>query len=182
VTDIETAKQPRAGLRLGVILLVLSAVVVGAWLILRDDDETAGAGPKAMSVEELQELAGSRERPVYWAGPQSGLQYEVTETSDGAVYVRYLPEGAQLGDPRPSYLTIATYPLDNGYARVVAASKRRGTTEERLQNGGLAVISSERPSSVYLAYPRGKYQVEVYHPEPRRARDLVLSGSVQPVR
>jgi hypothetical protein len=96
--------------------------------------------------------------------------------------VRYLPSDAEVGDPKPSYLTIATYPLENGYARVVAASKRRGAESEELQNGGLALVNPDRPSSVYLAYPRGKYQVEVYDPSPDRARDLVFSGAVQPIR
>ena len=183
MTDTETPKLSSGAVRLGAILIVVVAVVVGAWLVLRDDDDDSGpAGAKTLSVEELQELADSRDRPTFWAGPQSGLKYEVTETSDGAVYVRYLPEGADVGDPRPGYLTVATYPLDNGYERVVAASRRDDTETERLPNGGLAVTSSARPSSVYLAHRGEKYQVEVYHPSPDRARDLVVSGAVQPVR
>jgi hypothetical protein len=183
MTDTERPKLSRAAVRIGAAVLIGIAIVVAAWLILRDDDnETNGGGARALSVEELQDVADSRDRPMFWAGPQSGLTYEVTETSDGAVYVRYLPEGARVGDPRPGYLTVATYPLDNGYARVVAASKRDDTDSERLPNGGLAVMSSARPSSVYLAHRGQKYQVEVYHPSPERARDLVLSGAVQPVR
>lgn len=183
MTDTETPKLSRGTLRLGAIVLIGLVIVVAAVLILRDgDDETEPAGAKTLSVEELQELADSRDLPTFWAGPQSGLKYEVTETSDGAVYVRYLPEDAQVGDPRPGYLTVATYPLDNGYARVVQASRRDDTETERLPNGGLAVISSARPSSVYLGHRGEKYQVEVYHPSPERARELVLSGAVQPVR
>ena len=53
---------------------------------------------------------------------------------------------AEIGDPKPGYLTVATYPLDNGYARVVAASKREGAESEKLQNGGLALVNPERPS------------------------------------
>jgi hypothetical protein len=169
--------------RLGAIVAVVLGVVLLAWLVLRDDDDNGDAGAaKAVSVEELQDLAGSRDRPVFWAGPRSGSTYEVTETPDGAVYVRYLSDDADVGDPRPSYLTVATYPIENGYARVVAASRNEGADAERLPNGGLAVVDSRRPSSVYLAYRGGKYQVEVYHPSPTRARELVLSGAVQPVR
>jgi hypothetical protein len=184
VTATEKRRLPGGSLRLWAIALLGLVIVVGAWLVLKDDDddEPARAGAKALSVEELQDLAGSRELPMFWAGPQSGLRYEVTETSDGAVYVRYLPEGTEVGDPRPGYLTVATYPLENGYENVVAASRRDDTESERLPNGGLAVISSARPSSVYLAHRGEKYQVEVYHPSPERARDLVLSGAVQPVR
>ena len=184
MTDTQTPMTTSRGLVFGVIaVVVLAAVVLGAWLVLRDDDdETGSAGAKTLSVEELQELADERDRPMFWAGPQSGAKYEVTESSDGAVYIRYLPEGAQVGDPRPGYLTVATYPLDDGYARVVEASEREDTDSERLPNRGLAVISEVRPSSVYLAHRGEEYQVEVYHPSPARARDLVLSGAVQPVR
>jgi hypothetical protein len=183
MTDTETPKLSRGTLLLGAILVVVLAIAIGGWLVLRDDDdETGPAGAQALSVEDVQELADSRDLPMFWAGPLSGLKYEVTETSDGAVYVRYLPEDAEVGDPRPGYLTVATYPLDNGYERVVAASRRDDSESERLPNGGLAVISSARPSSVYLAHRGEKYQVEVYHPSPDRARDLVLSGAVQPVR
>jgi hypothetical protein len=168
---------------LAAIAVVVLVVGVAAWLLLDDgDDGEQTAGARAVSVEELQEMSGGRDTPVFWAGPRSGTKYEFTETKDGSVYVRYLSRNAEPGDPKPSYLTVATYPLDNGYARVVAASKRKGAETEKLQNGGLALINPERPSSVYLAYPRGKYQVEVYDPSPDRARDLVFSGAVQPVR
>jgi hypothetical protein len=183
MTDTETPKTAGRGLLLGVIAVVVLAVAVGAFLLLGDDDDDGGAGgAKTLSVEELQDLAAERDRPTFWAGPQSGLQYEVTETGDGAVYIRYLPEDAEVGDPRPGYLTVATYPLDNGYDRVAAASRRDDTEAERLDDGGLAVINETRPSSVYLAHRDGKYQVEVYHPSPERARELVVSGAVQPVR
>jgi hypothetical protein len=183
MTETETPKLSRRTLGLGAIVVVVLAAVIAAWLLLSDDDDATGeTGAKTLSVEELQELADSRDLPTFWAGPQSGLKYEVTETSDGAVYVRYLPEDAEVGDPRPGYLTVATYPLDNGYERVVAASRRDDSESERLPNGGLAVINSARPSSVYLGHRGEEYQVEVYHPSPDRARDLVVSGAVQPVR
>jgi len=168
---------------LAAIVVVVLVVGVVAWLLLDDDgDSEQAAGARAVSVEELQDLAGGRDTPIFWAGPRSGSKYEFTETKDGSVYVRYLARNAEVGDPKPSYLTVATYPLDNGYARVQAASKRKGAESEELQNGGLALVNRDRPSSVYLAYPRGKYQVEVYDPSPDRARDLVFSGAVQPVR
>jgi hypothetical protein len=184
MTEPAAAKLDRIRpMTIGIILAVGLIVGLVGWLLLSGGDGSeSSASAKAVSIEELQELAGGRDTPVFWAGPQSGTKYEYTETKDGAAFVRYLPDDAEVGDPKPSYLTVATYPLDNGYARVVAASKREGAESEKLQNGGLALVNPERPSSVYLAYPRGKYQVEVYDPSPDRARDLVFSGAVQPVR
>lgn len=174
-----------ANLRIGAIVAVVLGLGLLAWILLGGDDDNGESGATAarvVSIEELQELAGSRDRPVFWAGAQSGVKYEFTETSDGSTYVRYLAEDADVGDPRPNYLTVATYPLDNGYARLIAESRREGTETERLQNGGRALVRRDRPSSVYVAYPRGKYQVEVYDPSPRRAREMVQSGAIQPVR
>jgi hypothetical protein len=96
--------------------------------------------------------------------------------------VRYLPEEAEVGDPSPDFLTVATYLLENGYARVLAAAEEQGAESRELPNGGLALVDADRPSSVYLAYRGEPYQVEVYHPSADRALDLVTSGAVQPIR
>jgi hypothetical protein len=76
---------------------------------------------------------------------------------------------------------VATYALANGYQRVRAAAARPGAKVRRLTGGGLMVVNPRRPSSVYLGYPGGRYQVEVYDPSPKRAQDLVVSGRVAPV-
>jgi hypothetical protein len=172
------------GVRLGAIVAVLIGAALLAWLVIGgDDDGDAPGAPEAVSVEDLRERASSNDDlPVYWAGPQPGTTYEFTETSDGSVYVRYLPEDAEIGDPSPDFLTVATYPLENGYARVLAAAEEEGAETEELPNGGLALVDADRPSSVYVAYEGEPYQVEVYDPSPDRALDLVTSGAVQPVR
>jgi hypothetical protein len=172
------------GVRLGAVVAMLIGVALLAWLVLGGGDDDGGQAnePQAVSVEDLQEEAGSSQLPVFWAGPQAGTTYEFTETSDGSVYVRYLPEDAEIGDPSPDFLTVATYPLENGYARVLAAAEEEGAETEELPNGGLALVDADRPSSVYLAYEGEPYQVEVYDPSPDRALELVTSGAVQPVR
>jgi hypothetical protein len=171
------------GLRLGAIVAVIIGVALLAWLVLGGDDDGGGSNePQEVSVEDLQEEAGSADLPIYWAGPQAGTTYEFTETDDGSVYVRYLPEDAEIGDPSPDFLTVATYPIENGYARVLAAAEQKGAETEELPNGGLALSDPARPSSAYLAYEGEPYQVEVYDPSPDRALDLVVSGAVQPVR
>jgi hypothetical protein len=171
------------GVRLGAVVAVVIGIALLAWLVLGGDDDGGQANePQAVSVEDLQDQAGSSQIPVFWAGPQSGTTYEFTETSDGSVYVRYLPEDAEIGDPSPDFLTVATYPLENGYARVLAAAEEEGAETEELPNGGLALVDADRPSSVYVAYEGEPYQVEVYDPSPDRALDLVTGGAVQPVR
>lgn len=173
-------------LRLGALLaLGLAAFCIG-WLAMnRGGDEapvTAGGGASSASESELRSFAGSVDHPVYWAGPKDGHTYELTRTTDGRVYVRYLPEGADVGDPRSEFLTIGTYPRASAFADLKRAAKADDAVSLKLERGGLAVFSEGRPTSVYFGYPKERFQVEVYHPSSNEARRLALTGQVVPVR
>jgi hypothetical protein len=135
--------------------------------------------PRAVSAAELQAIA-STIGPIYWAGPR-GKVYEVTRTWEGRVYVRYLRRPADLGSPRADLLTVATYPDKDAFGDIQAASRRPGSVSIQLANGGIAVYDRSRPTSVYLAYPGAKEQIEVFDPAPNRARLLVQAGRIQPV-
>jgi hypothetical protein len=169
--------------RLGAVLAVAAAVAVMAWIVVRDDggEESSTGAPVAASVEDLRELSGTLGHPVYWAGEREGTTYELTRAENGNVFIRYLPEGTELDDERPMFLTVGTYPYPNAYAAVRSASRTRGAFVRRVAGGGLAVSRRNLPRSVYLAYPRSNLLLEVYDPSPQRARRLVLSGQVRPV-
>jgi hypothetical protein len=117
--------------------------------------------------------------PLYWAGRQPDVSYELTQTPDGRVYVRYLPSGAQVGSAQP-YLTIGTYPVANAYATTRAASQKPGSVVIEIP-GGVAFYSRRRPTSVYIAYPGVNEQVEVYDPSPARAHDVVAQHQIRAV-
>jgi hypothetical protein len=51
-----------------------------------------------------------------------------------------------------------------------------------VSGGGLAVYSRTQPNSVYVAFPRGNVQIEVYDPSAPRARRLARGGQVRPTR
>lgn len=175
---------PTAYVRLGALLaLGLAAFFVG-WLVMNrgDDSPPAASGATAKSEGELRSFASSVAHPVYWAGPKDNFTYEVTRTADGRVYVRYLPEGTAVGDPRARFLTVGTYPRKGAWAELKRASRANGAVSLKLERGGLAVFSDARPTSVYFGYPDAKYQVEVFHPSATEARRLALSGQVVPVR
>jgi hypothetical protein len=161
---------------LGLVLAVFGALRLlggGGGLTLED------GVPTEASVPDLQGLA-SPERPVYWIGPPASGRLEVTKTSRDAVYVRYLPAGVELGDRRPRYTTIATYTSANAYSELLGSQRSKGMKSERVPGGGLAVWRTSPGTSVYVAYPRVKYLVEVFDPSAVRARALAL-GSLQPV-
>jgi hypothetical protein len=138
-----------------------------------------GSGPVAASAASLRSLASKLGHPIYWAGPKRGFTYELTRTTNGRVYVRYLPAGVKPGDPRPLYLTIATYPFPGAYAAVAKTAKGQATV--KIPHGGIAVVDRAYPKSIHLAFPGSGYQIEVYDPSPRTTRRIVASGAVTPV-
>lgn len=172
--------------RLGALIAVgLAAFLIGWMAMNRGGDDAPpapGSGASAASESELKAFADSATHPVYWAGPKEGHTYELTQTTNGFVYVRYLPEGTEVGDPRSRFLTIGTYPRRGAFAELQRAAKAKGSVSVKIGEGGLAVFSEARPTSVYVGYPDAKYQVEVFHPSPDEARRLALSGQVVSVQ
>jgi hypothetical protein len=170
--------------RLGAVVAVALAVGFGAWLIARDggdDSKTERAEPVATTVADLQRLDEQSGHPVYWVGPQPGTKYEVTRTSNGNVYIRYLTQAAAIGDERPNYLTVGSYPFKGAYATLRQSARQEGTKSGRLPNGGIYIVSRERPNSVYAAYRGTDLQIEVFSPSASQARQLVASGEIRPV-
>jgi hypothetical protein len=139
-----------------------------------------GPGPAAVSEAQLKEVAAKTDHKVYWAGAESGA-YELTRTTDGRIYVRYLPAAARVGDPSAKYLTVGTYPAKNAFRSIERAAHRPGAVSVKLADNGLLVFNASAPKSVYFGYPGANYQVEVYDPSPAQARTLVLNGTVKPI-
>src|SRR5262249_5784573 len=138
----------------------------------------AEAKPVAASVGTLSSLSNSVGHPVYWVGKKNGYTYELTRTSGGQIYIRYLPPGVRVGSPS-TYLTIATYPFPGALAALQAVAKQKGNESIKLAGGGLAVLDPNHPKSIHLAYPGSDVQVEVYDPSAAAARQLVSSGQVE---
>jgi dolichyl-phosphate-mannose-protein mannosyltransferase len=147
-------------------------------LFRRTEPPTIPTGPALASLADLRRLSDELGHPVYWAGPMPGFRYEVRRTSDGKVYIRYLPSGVAVGEPRSSFLTVATYPFPGAYSAVRAIAQR--DRSQRLHPPGrvVAVVNASYPNSVHVAFPDVEYQVEVYDPSPARARQVVARGQV----
>ena len=140
----------------------------------------AGGGARAVTADELKAIAEKVGHPVFWLGPKAGTTYELTQT-DGRIYIRYLPTGVKVGDPRSGFTTVGTYEVENAYKALVATSDDPGASSRKVGFGGLAVTNTARPTSVYLGYPRLKLQIEIYDPSPSQALRLVTTGRVKPV-
>jgi hypothetical protein len=169
-----------------VALLVTVLILFAVLLLLRGH----GAGkttlppigtPAAVSESQLKALASQSNHAIYWAGPKSGA-YELTRTTDGRTYIRYLPSADKVGDRSPNYLTVGTYPTKRAFSAIKSAAARQGGVSANIDHGGLLVFNSSTPKSVYFSYPKSGSQVEVYDPSPLQARALVLGGSIKPIR
>jgi hypothetical protein len=176
------------GVRVGAVLAVAAVAGFLVWLfVIRSDDNggsvnvKAGSGPALVSEGDISALADKLGEPIYWAGTQPGTKLELTDTSDGRVYVRYLTGNASVGDPKPAFLTVGTYPFKGAFDALGKAAQKPGAIVDHASNGGLVVTNRNQPTSVYLAYPDQNFQVEVYDPDPKRALSLVTSGAVTPV-
>jgi hypothetical protein len=192
-------RNRQAPIRIGAVVALALAVGFVIWLLVRGNDNSSSttakpstatptkpaAKPretvKAASVQTLRALAKAAGHPIYWAGPQTKVRYELTQVTDGRIYIRYLPKGVPIGDRRAPYLTVGTYPVKDAYKAVRTAAKESGAVTFHTKRGGLAIYNPSAATSVYLAYPGSKYQVEVFDPNPSQARQLVRSGTVRPI-
>lgn len=170
---------------LTILLLVLSAAliaVVVVWLVHDDSSSPKAGEPEAASASQLSEFAAEHGEPIYWLGARQNAGYELTDTKSGRVYIRYLTDGAEAGDERADFITVATYPGDDGIATLrKAAREEDGAKLAKTDDGAVLLIDPSSPDNAHLAYPGANLQVEVYSPVPGEALRLAVRGEVQPV-
>jgi len=169
--------------RAGTVVAIALVAFVATWLA------TSGGGGKPrqpaahasiVSAADLRTLSGTLRQQIYWAGPQPGTSYELTQASGGRIYVRYLPAGVHAGSTE-ALPTVGTYPLKGALAVTRRAAQSRDAVRIPVGGGGIAFYSRSSPSNVYLAFPRSSYQIEVFDPSPTRAHELVASGRIATV-
>jgi hypothetical protein len=198
-TSVWRARAREGPIRIGAVVALALAIAFVVWLAVRGNEGStpkpaaspaspaqpkAAAkpvrtfGPVAASVAKLRVIA--RARPVYWAGPKPAARYELTQTTNGRVYIRYLPRGIRVGS-RKNVRFVGTYALPGAYKALRKAAKAAGDVTFKAPRGGLAIYSKTGPTNVYLAFPGSNYQIEVYDPNPSRARQLVKSGAIRPI-
>lgn len=167
--------------RLRLILAAALSVGLIVWLVVRDDGDGSTSnsnGAEIVSVDELRETAADGATPIYWAGEQEGTELELSRPGGGRVYVRYLSEDAEAGDPRPDFLTVGTYTQADPVSALRRQSKESGGVLAKAPGNATVYFDRTQPSSVYLAYPGVDVQIEVYDPDFKRALQIVNSGQI----
>jgi hypothetical protein len=170
------------------VVAVAVAVGIVAWVVIGRDSGIntpstpttptgSGTPPVEVSQNGLKTLAAAAAEPMYWVGPKQSVLYELRQTNDGKVYIRYLPPGAKAGDPG-AFLTVGTYPLKNAFSVTQAASRTAGATALNVGKGAVAFYGKGSTSNAYVAFSGSDFQIEVYSPEADLARNLVEQGAV----
>jgi hypothetical protein len=176
--------EPSVGqVRVALAIVIAIAVGLAFWLNRGGDDSApigSAATPRIVSLPELRSIAAAGPNPIYWVGPRSGAELELTREPGGNAFVRYLSVGTEAGDPR-GFLTVGTYFVAHAEASVRRLVRGRRSNLYTARGGLVVAIDPRRPSSVYLADPGANVEVEVFDPSPRRALKVALSGSVGPV-
>ena len=179
-------QAPGRRFRVGALLAIAVALAFVYWLTVGKSRSTRPAAsstdgtPVPVSVTGLHTLAEAVPGMIYWLGPMDGVTYELTHTSSGRVFVRYLPAGVPIGANKP-YLTVATYPFANAYAATLRASRQPGAVLVPAERDAVAFYERAHPQSVFFSEQGADYQVEVFDPSGATARAIVSSGRVQPV-
>jgi len=135
-------------------------------------------GPVALSAAQLRAEVRFLRQPFFWAGPRPGYRYELTRTTPGYVYVRYLPRGVRAGASGSSFLIVATYPFPGAYKALTRVARGK---EIAGPGGSIVFVRPKDPKSVLLAFPRVDYEIEVSGPSPAVAAAVAESGRVRPV-
>jgi hypothetical protein len=184
----------RSRARLGAVVAVAIGAGLAAWVVV--DNRGTGSSPTTpsaaapgvaiakpiapvgLSAKGLRTLTASVQQPIYWVGPRPGYLYELTRTDTGKIFIRYLPPGAKVGSKQSIYLIVATYPFRNALQALKNLSNRRKLS---IPGGGIAIVDTNHPQSVHLAYPGIDNQVEIYDPSPAKSLRIARSGAVRPV-
>jgi hypothetical protein len=136
--------------------------------------------PQALTLGGLRSFAGKLHHVLYWIGSKPNTTYEVTQTTDGKTFVRYLPAGTPVGTDKP-FLTIGTYAVPDAFADVQRVAAGADAVRLPVSGGAIAVYARSRPTNVYEASPSVGYETELYDPAAAAGHALVTSGRVVPV-
>lgn len=175
--DLKYTQRARV---VAVAVLAVAVAVIG-FLLIGGDDDMGTPAPVVVSADQLESIAEDAEHPIYWAGERPGTKLEYERTEDGLIYIRYLSDDAEAGDPSTSFLTIGTYRTDDAITQLEAIAEGPNTARHSLPGGGLVVVNTEQPTSAYIAFRDGQVQVEVYDPDPATAIRLATSGNIVPL-
>ncbi len=199
--DLESGNRP-SRVRLGAVVAVAAAVAIVLWLVLGGSGtsnqsqngggaSSSAGGPRvnpfpahtttiASSPQALIRGVDLLHRLVFWKGPQSGSAYALTRTTQGWIFISYMPPGSKLTYIH-KYPFVATFRVENAYHATLVAAHRPGSVRITAPAGAVAFYYRRYPTSAYLAFKGSSEQIEVFDPSAGRVQALISSGAIRPV-
>jgi hypothetical protein len=162
--------------------VVLTAIFLGLGASLtftvlenrRDTETKQLTGAYAMNQEQLEGLVKKKNLELYWAGPRPGYLYAVEATEKDRAFLRYIKKDAKPSDVVSNSRIIATYQSKSAFADSVAAAGREGNTGFRNHDGSVVFYATDKNTSIYIAFPKKKIQLEIFDPIPGQALSLAI--------
>jgi hypothetical protein len=163
------------------VLLAALAVLLVVMVLGGDDDVSLTPGePQIVTVGELESFAEDADHDVYWIGERPDTEYELMESPEGRIFVRYLP--LRDGPSSNGLLTVATYPIDDGAAALERTARQDDSKEiASSDDGAVVLIDRESEENAHLAYPGEDVQVEIFSPVPGEALRIAARDKVEPI-
>ena len=173
--------------RIAVLVIVALAVVgVVLWLVLGHSGKHNNRkhfvpyiAPIGYTAKNLAAESKFINTKFYWAGKQDGYLYEFRRTTNGSLYVRYLPPGVPVKAPGAHFLIVATYPFIGAYKALKREAKSNAIVGP---NQSIIYVRPKDRKSVLMAFPGVNDQIEIYDPNPAIALNTARSGEIKPVR
>ena len=149
-------------------MAVVAAAAFLVWLLFISGDDESDSGTEGLggqqieksvdvvSASELPAAVAGAGYPVYWLGPQQGVDYEVTLITDGRTYIRYLPRSEEAETETP-YLTVGSYAQSDAVSVIERLGSEQGAETESIPNGGVVLINEDGPTRRLRRLPGHRY-------------------------
>jgi len=175
--DTKTVRIVLAALLGVAILVVLGIAIFGGGDGSCTTTVPRNGKPVLLSEQELTCNAGDLGHPAYWVGPRPGTTaYEVTDSSDGRIFIRYLTGDAKAGDKRADFITVGTYALPNA-VKALKTAQAQDNSRTLSQEDGFTLLDGGESSNAYVVFDdQPGLQIEVYSPNPGEASGLAASA------
>lgn len=124
-------------------------------------------GQVELSESQLRKLVTSKHLIVYWAGPQSNVEYLINASNPAAIVLTMLPIDRPPKGIRASYPQITTYIVDNAYQVVLSGGGNPDVQGVKMPSGNSVYYTNANPDEVYVGIPGRNIELQVFDPTQR---------------
>ena len=161
--------------------LAVWAIAPGSSGLRAPDPAHPFDGARLIPHEAAGGMARAAGHPVFWAGRIPGMEIAMNRDSRMNVHVRYLPEGVDPETERSAFFTIGSYPFEDAFEATARLAGEPGRVEIDLPDGVGFLDRLSVPRVVLALKEHPDLQIEVIHPRPEQALEVVRRGGIVPI-